>query len=77
MGSLNQFLVSASCHGVFDGYPINPAVGTPFEYERDSKYRKISNTRRNKSQNLNNYRLVLQLSLLNPLKWGVKSRMEM
>ena len=39
--------------------------------------RKISNTRRTKSQNLNVSRLVLQLSLLNPMKPGVKSRMKM
>ena len=40
-------------------------------------YRKISNIRRTKSQNLNDSRLVLQLSLSNPLKPGVKSRMKM
>ena len=40
-------------------------------------YRKISNIRRIKSQNLNVSRLVLQLPLPNPLKPGVKSRMKM
>ena len=35
-------------------------------------YRKISNIRRTKSQNLNDSRLVLQLSLPNLLKPGVK-----
>ena len=40
-------------------------------------YRKISNIRRTKSQNLNVSQLVLQLSLLNPMKPGVKSRMKM
>ena len=40
-------------------------------------YRQISNTRRTKSQILIISRLVLQLSLLNPLKPGVKSRMKM
>ena len=40
-------------------------------------YRKISNIRRTKSQNLNDSRLVLQLSVPNPLKPGVKSRMKM
>ena len=39
--------------------------------------REISNIRRNKSQNLNDSRLVLQLPLPNPLKPGVKSRMKM
>ena len=39
-------------------------------------YRKISNTKRTKSPNLNVFRLVLHLSLPNPLKPGVKSRMK-
>ena len=40
-------------------------------------YRKVSNIRRTKSQNLNDSRLVLQLSLPNPLKPCVKLRMKM
>ena len=40
-------------------------------------YRKITNIRRTKSQNLNDSRIVLQLSLSNPLTPGVKSRMKM
>ena len=40
------------------------------------KYRQISNISRTKSQNLNVSRIVLQLSLPNPLKPGVKSRMK-
>ena len=40
-------------------------------------YRKISNTSRTKSQTLNVSRLVLQLSLPNPMKPGVKLRMKM
>ena len=40
-------------------------------------YRKISNIGRTKSPNLNVSRLVLQLSLPNPIKPGVKSRMKM
>ena len=40
------------------------------------RYRKISNIRRTKSQNLKDSRLVLQLSLPNPLKRGIKSRMK-
>ena len=39
--------------------------------------RKISNIRRTKSETLNDYRLVVQLSLPNPMKPGVKSRMKM
>ena len=42
-----------------------------------SSYRKISNTRHTKSPNLNVSRLVLQLSLPNPMKPVVKSRMKM
>ena len=41
------------------------------------QYRKISNIRRTKSPNLNVSRLFLQLSLPNPMKPGVKSRMKM
>ena len=41
------------------------------------EYRKISNIRRTKSLNLNVPRLVLQLSLPNLMKPGVKSRMKM
>ena len=41
-------------------------------YLMECIYRKISNTWRTKSQNLNDSRLVLQLSLLNLLKPGVK-----
>ena len=40
-------------------------------------YRKTSSISRTKSQNLNASRLVLQLSLHNPLKPGVKSSMKM
>ena len=40
-------------------------------------YRETSNIRRTKHQNLNISRFVLQLSLPNPLKPGVKSRMKM
>ena len=40
-------------------------------------YRQFSNMRRTKSQNLNVSRLVLHLSLPNPLKPCVKSRMKM
>ena len=41
------------------------------------QYRKVSNIRCTKSQYLNDSRLVLQLSLPNPMKSGVKSRMKM
>ena len=40
-------------------------------------YRQVSNMSRTKFQNWNASLLVLQLSLLNPLKPGVKSRMKM
>ena len=40
-------------------------------------YSKTSNIRRTKSQNLIASRLALQLSLPNPMKSGVKSRMKM
>ena len=40
-------------------------------------YRKVSNIRRTKCHNLNDSRLVLQLSVPNPLKPSVKSIMKM
>ena len=40
-------------------------------------YRKVCNIRGTKSQNLYVSRLILQLSLPNPLKPGVKLRMKM
>ena len=43
----------------------------------DTHYRKTSSTSRTKSQNLNVSCLIMQLSLLNQLKPGVKSRMKM
>ena len=41
------------------------------------KYRKTSSISSTKSQNLNVSNLLLQLSLLNPLKPGVKSKIKM
>ena len=46
-------------------------------YPEQIDYRKISNIRRTKSQNLNDPRLILQLSLPNQLKPGVKWTMKM
>ena len=43
----------------------------------DIKYRKTSSLNRTKSQNLNVSCLLLQWSLPNPLKLGVKLRMKM
>ena len=40
-------------------------------------YRKISNIRRTKSQNLNVSRFILQLFVPNPMKPGVKLEMKM
>ena len=41
------------------------------------EYRQVSNIRPAKSQHLKDYRTVLRLSLPNPLKPDVKSRMKM
>ena len=45
--------------------------------QHPTDYRKVSNIRRTKSQNLNDSHLVLKSSLPNPSKPGVKSRMKM
>ena len=44
---------------------------------KDWMYRQISNIRCTQSQNINVCRLVLKVSLPNPLKPGVKLRMKM
>ena len=54
----------------FDGYPLVTSGDV-------HDYRKISNIRRTKSLNFNVSRLVLQLTLPNPMKPGIKSRMKM
>ena len=46
-------------------------------YDANVKCSQTSNVSRTKSQNLNVSNLVLKLSFPNPLKSGVKSRMEM
>ena len=52
-------------------YEVNTCHGSSLDY------RKVSNIRRTKYQNLNDSRLVLQLSVPNPLKPSVKSIMKM
>ena len=52
------------------------AAGQPY-IQHNENYRKIFNITRTKSPNLNVSRLVLQLSLPNPMKPDVKSRMKM
>ena len=56
---------------------LNPAQYAQGTIDQDYMYGKVSNIRRTKCQNLNDSRLVLQLSVPNPLKQGVKSRMKM
>ena len=55
-------------HKPVDSFYISP---------QNDKYCQISNISRTTSQNWNLSRLVLQLSLLNPLEAGVKSIMKM
>ena len=45
--------------------------------ELNDDYREVSNIRRTKSQHLNVYRFVLQMSLRNLLKPGIQPRMKM
>ena len=65
---------------------FNPGMGMYTTYFHDNvwesinnfiTYRQVSNIRRTKSQHLKDYRNVLRLSLPNPLKPDVKSRMKM
>ena len=56
----------------------NPTLGLmAATRQRMFKYRQVSNIRRTKSQHLKDSRSVLRLSLPNPLKPDVKSRMKM
>ena len=52
-------------------------MGRTERYAYGSNYRQTSNLSGNKFQNWNFSHLILQLSLPNPLKPGVKSRMKM
>ena len=65
--------VTAGCHNKM----IRCHVVAWLWHSKSESYRKISNIRRMKSPNLNVSSLVLQLSLPNPMKPGVKSRMKM
>ena len=58
---------------------FNPSMDEQLHqlYNVGWNYRKVSNIRRTKYQNLNDSRLVLQLSVPNPLKPSVKSIMKM
>ena len=58
-------------------HPYPNIQSEPYTQANNEQYRKVSNIRRTKSQYLNDSRLVLQLSLPNPYKPGVKSRMKM
>ena len=64
-------------NGLVQGSSISIANTLEVLQSCTDTYRKISNTRRTKSQILNVSRLVLQLSLPNPLKPSVNSRMKM
>ena len=70
MGLYYVFMLSAIANIRFTENTVNIESHTMI-------YRKVSNIRRTKSQKLNDSRLVFQLSLPNPLKPGVKSRMKM
>ena len=61
------------------GKPVSSQhIGTTsINHAFDDKYRKTYNIRLTKYQNLNDYRLVLSLAVLNPLKTGFKERMMM
>ena len=64
----------AAWNSIVDSLRIFAKIYTEFRYEY---CRQTFNISRTKSQNSNVSRLVLLLSLPNPLKQGVKSRMKM
>ena len=80
-----QYFLRSVCRppspwNVYMCYTTDTAYDCP-PHMRDNKpvciYRKTSSISRTKSQNLNVSCILLQLSLLNPLKPGVKLRMKM
>ena len=66
---------STSIHPNWQGAEVSGTLPHPVQCLEET-YRKISNIRRTKSPNLNVSRLVLQLSLPNPMKPVVKSKNE-
>ena len=60
---------------LIDHYNVNNLGHTP--KLRTMIYRQVSNIRRTKFQHLKNSRTVLRLSMPNPFKHDVKSRMKM
>ena len=60
-------------------YNVREALAGPYKWRKSiiDIYRQVSNIRRTKSQHLIDSRTVLRLSLPNPLKPDVESRMRM
>ena len=56
---------------------VEKVEATSMKYHSEKYYRQVSNIRRTKFQQLKDYRTVLRLSLPNPLRPDVKSRMKM
>ena len=74
--SVSQWLLTPNDQSQSLNFQLNcPGLNCPSDHI--ITYRKVSNIRRTKSQNFNASRLILQLSLPNPLKPGVKLRMKM
>ena len=69
-------LAAKRCQDISNSH-ADPTVTTASRDSHYATYRKISNISRTKTQNPNDSRLALQLSLPNPQKPGVKSRMKM
>ena len=75
-----EFLLKLNLAEISSDIPVYVFSITTYKEVHKNKvytYRKVSNIRCTKSPNLNDSRLVLQLSLSNILKPGIKSRMKM
>ena len=68
--------VGRSCVGGAINLTGDEPLSEPTMTQATETYRNISDIRRTKAQTLSDSRLALQLSLPNPLKPGVKSRMK-
>ena len=71
------FITVAICGGYISKYPRLLGVSIIINPSLDHTYCQPANLKRIESQELNVSRPVLQLSLSNPLKPGVKLRMKM
>ena len=73
----NPYILHSICYGNWSGDTWSKGINSYGADQVLLEYRKLSNISHTQSPYINVSRLVLQLSLSNPLKPGVKLRMKM